>query len=224
MRAVVQRVRDASVGVAGETVAEIGTGVVVLLGVASGDTVADARPPRGKGRATAGLRERRRPLRPLAARRLRRGARREPVHADRGQQAPEGQLDPTSRSGRPEVAEPLYERFCEALADERRARLARRLRRPDGSRARQRRPGHDRPRHRAMPGSDSDACSPVVGSQSSPRTRGVTRIHWSCARSSRASRWRRSAETARPRRGRGAILPAPHFTGFTKWARRAHFC
>ena len=31
--------------------------------------------------------------------------------------------------------------------------------------------------------------------------------------------------TRRGRRGeRGAILAAPHFTGFTKWARRAHFC
>jgi len=41
MRAVVQRVRDASVGIAGEAVAEIGPGVVVLLGVASGDSEAN---------------------------------------------------------------------------------------------------------------------------------------------------------------------------------------
>ena len=42
MRAVVQRVRQASVGVDGDVVAEIGPGVVVLLGVARGDTAADA--------------------------------------------------------------------------------------------------------------------------------------------------------------------------------------
>jgi D-aminoacyl-tRNA deacylase len=42
VRAVVQRVRQASVGVDGDVVAEIGPGVVVLLGVARGDTAADA--------------------------------------------------------------------------------------------------------------------------------------------------------------------------------------
>lgn len=42
MRAVVQRVSDASVTIAGETVAEIGTGLVVLLGVTHTDTPADA--------------------------------------------------------------------------------------------------------------------------------------------------------------------------------------
>jgi D-aminoacyl-tRNA deacylase len=42
VRAVVQRVRHASVGVDGEVVAEIGRGVVVLLGVARGDTTAEA--------------------------------------------------------------------------------------------------------------------------------------------------------------------------------------
>jgi D-aminoacyl-tRNA deacylase len=42
VRAVVQRVREASVTVDGEAVSEIGPGVVVLLGVASGDSMADA--------------------------------------------------------------------------------------------------------------------------------------------------------------------------------------
>ena len=42
MRAVVQRVTEASVRVAGETVGSIGRGLVVLLGVAVGDTEADA--------------------------------------------------------------------------------------------------------------------------------------------------------------------------------------
>jgi D-tyrosyl-tRNA(Tyr) deacylase len=42
MRAVVQRVREASVTVAGDIVSEIRTGVVVLVGIAIGDTVEDA--------------------------------------------------------------------------------------------------------------------------------------------------------------------------------------
>ncbi len=42
MRAVVQRVSQAQVAVAGEVCGQIGQGVVVLLGVAQGDTEADA--------------------------------------------------------------------------------------------------------------------------------------------------------------------------------------
>ena len=41
MRALVQRARSASVSVAGERVAAIGPGLLVLLGVAHGDTEAD---------------------------------------------------------------------------------------------------------------------------------------------------------------------------------------
>jgi D-aminoacyl-tRNA deacylase len=43
MRAVVQRVSQASVRVAGATVGEIGIGLAVLLGVEDGDTEADAK-------------------------------------------------------------------------------------------------------------------------------------------------------------------------------------
>jgi D-tyrosyl-tRNA(Tyr) deacylase len=43
MRAVIQRVSRASVVVEGQTVGEIGTGLLVLLGVAQGDTPAEAR-------------------------------------------------------------------------------------------------------------------------------------------------------------------------------------
>jgi D-aminoacyl-tRNA deacylase len=43
MRAVVQRVSEASVSVAGEVVGQIGPGLAVLLGVKQGDTEADAR-------------------------------------------------------------------------------------------------------------------------------------------------------------------------------------
>jgi|SRR5262245_7839535 len=42
MRAVVQRVREARVTVAGETVAEMGEGLLALVGVARGDGPADA--------------------------------------------------------------------------------------------------------------------------------------------------------------------------------------
>lgn len=48
MRGVVQRVRQASVAVDGEVVAEIGPGVAVLLGVAAGDTPAQAERLAGK--------------------------------------------------------------------------------------------------------------------------------------------------------------------------------
>ena len=42
MRAVIQRVTDARVEVADQTVGEIGAGLLVLLGVARDDTPADA--------------------------------------------------------------------------------------------------------------------------------------------------------------------------------------
>ena len=42
MRAVLQRVRSGSVTVDGKTVAEIGLGLVILLGIAPGDTIAAA--------------------------------------------------------------------------------------------------------------------------------------------------------------------------------------
>jgi D-tyrosyl-tRNA(Tyr) deacylase len=48
VRAVVQRVSEARVTVAGECVAEIGLGLLVLLGVARGDSEADAERLAGK--------------------------------------------------------------------------------------------------------------------------------------------------------------------------------
>ena len=48
MRAVIQRVSSAAVDVAGERVAEIGPGLLILIGVTHGDTEADARLLAGK--------------------------------------------------------------------------------------------------------------------------------------------------------------------------------
>ena len=48
MRAVVQRVSETSVSVGGEAVSAIGRGVVVLLGIATGDTAAEAERMAGK--------------------------------------------------------------------------------------------------------------------------------------------------------------------------------
>lgn len=48
MRVVVQRVREASVDVAGERVAEVGQGLLLLVGVTSGDSEEDARFLAGK--------------------------------------------------------------------------------------------------------------------------------------------------------------------------------
>ena len=42
MKAVVQRVKKASVKVSGKTIGKIGSGLVVLLGVGEGDTEKDA--------------------------------------------------------------------------------------------------------------------------------------------------------------------------------------
>ena len=117
MRAVVQRVRDASVGVAGETVAEIGTGVVVLLGVASGDAVADAHRLAGKvarlrvfenddGRFDRSLLD-------VSGEAL--VVSQFTLIADSKRQ--KGARPDFSNAARPEVAEPLYEHFVQALRD-----------------------------------------------------------------------------------------------------------
>ena len=117
MRAVVQRVRDASVAIAGETVAEIGTGVVVLLGVASGDAVADAH---RLARKVARLRVFEnddgrfdRSLLDVSGEAL--VVSQFTLIADSKRQ--KGARPDFSNAARPEVAEPLYEHFVQALRD-----------------------------------------------------------------------------------------------------------
>ena len=115
MRAVVQRVRDASVTVADETVAEIGRGLVVLLGVAKDDTVAEAERLAGK----------------VARLRI---FENDEGRFDRSLVDVSGEalvvsqftlIADTRKGNRPsftdaadsDVAEPLYEGFCEALRE-----------------------------------------------------------------------------------------------------------
>ena len=116
MRAVVQRVRNASVTVADEIVAEIGAGLVVLLGVAEEDTVAEAERLAGK---VARLRifendEGRfdRSLLDVSGEAL--VVSQFTLIAD----TRKGNRPSFTDAADPGVAEPLYERFCAALEGE----------------------------------------------------------------------------------------------------------
>jgi D-tyrosyl-tRNA(Tyr) deacylase len=115
MRALVQRVSRASVDVGGQRVAEIGAGLLVLLGVGHGDTEADARRLADKVRALRVFPDADgRMNEPLGERELlcvsqftlygdaRRGNRPSYVAAAPGV-----------------VAQPLYERFCELTGAQR---------------------------------------------------------------------------------------------------------
>lgn len=115
MRALVQRVTRAAVAIEGEPVAAIGPGLLVLLGVREGDTEAVAERLAAKVRALRVFDDSNgRMNEPLGDRQIlcvsqftlygdvRRGNRPSYVEA-----------------ARPEVAEPLYERFCELTGAER---------------------------------------------------------------------------------------------------------
>jgi D-tyrosyl-tRNA(Tyr) deacylase len=116
MRAVCQRVSEARVLVEGSVVGEIGTGLVVLLGIARGDEAADAERLAAKA----------------ARLRIFEG---ETGHfdvslVDLGRSAlvvsqftlmadtRKGNRPSFTRAAPPEEADPLYERFCAALAAE----------------------------------------------------------------------------------------------------------
>jgi len=116
VRAVVQRVREASVSRGGEVVGSCGSGLLVLLGVASGDTDADAQRLAGKVARLRifGNEEGRFDLSLLDV---------------RGEALVVSQftlIADTSRGNRPSftdaaapgTAEPLYESFCAALERE----------------------------------------------------------------------------------------------------------
>jgi D-tyrosyl-tRNA(Tyr) deacylase len=118
VRIVVQRVREASVSVAGEVVASCERGLVVLLGIADGDTLEGAdRLARKIARLRIFEGEDGRFDRSLLD--VRGGAlvvSQFTLIADSRRQ--KGTRPDFSKAARPEVAEPLYERFCEALRTE----------------------------------------------------------------------------------------------------------
>ena len=115
MRAVCQRVSEARVRVAGAAVGEIGTGLCILLGVAQGDTAADA------ARLAAKIARLR--IFPDDQARFDRSV------VDVGGSAlvvsqftlladtTKGNRSSFTDAAPPEEAEPLYERFCEALRE-----------------------------------------------------------------------------------------------------------
>jgi D-tyrosyl-tRNA(Tyr) deacylase len=116
VRAVVQRVSGASVSVEGETVAEIGPGLLVLLGVAGSDVVEDADRLAGK---VARLRIFESEAGKLDRSLLETGGASLVVSqftllADSKRQR--GTRPDFSKAARREIAEPLYVHFCEALA------------------------------------------------------------------------------------------------------------
>jgi D-aminoacyl-tRNA deacylase len=109
MRALVQRVSHASVQVAGERVAEIGPGLLVLLGVTHDDSEAEARWLADKVRALRVF--------PDAAGRMN-----EPLGDREVLCVSQFTLYGDARRGNrpsyvaaapPEIAQPLYDRFCE---------------------------------------------------------------------------------------------------------------
>ena len=117
MRVVVQRVSQASVAVAGETVGAVGPGLVILLGVERDDAEEAAARLAGKvarlrvfdddaGRFDRSLLDVRGEALVVSQFTL---------IADSKQQ--KGTRPDFSRAARPEAAEPLYEQFCEALRD-----------------------------------------------------------------------------------------------------------
>ncbi len=111
MRALVQRVSRAAVRVEGETVAEIGPGLLVLLGVRRTDSEAEVEQlaakvlvlrvfPDGDGRMNEPLGERE----VLCVSQF-------TLYGD----ARRGNRPSYVEAARPELAEPLYEAFCERL-------------------------------------------------------------------------------------------------------------
>ena len=118
MRAVVQRVREASVVVDGGLVASCGRGLLVLLGVATGDRPAEAERLAGRiarlrvfegddGRFDRSLLDVSGEAMVVSQFTLLADSRRQ-----------KGARPDFSKAARPEVAEPLYERFCSALRAE----------------------------------------------------------------------------------------------------------
>ena len=115
MRALVQRVTRAAVRVEGETVAAIGPGLLVLLGIRRSDTEAEVSPLAAKVRALRVFPDQDgRMNEPLGARQIL-CVSQFTLYGD----ARRGNRPSYIEAARPELAEPLYEAFCEALGAER---------------------------------------------------------------------------------------------------------
>jgi D-tyrosyl-tRNA(Tyr) deacylase len=111
MRAVVQRVSRASVSVEGQPVSAIGPGLLVLLGVKSGDGARDADWLADKVRALRIFPDSNgRMNEPLGGREVL-CVSQFTLYGD----ARRGNRPSYISAARPEVAEPLYDRFCERL-------------------------------------------------------------------------------------------------------------
>lgn len=111
MRALVQRVSEAAVDVAGERVARIGPGMLVLLGVGTEDTEAEADRLADKVRALRIFDDAEgRMNEPLGERQVL-CVSQFTLYGD----ARKGNRPSYVAAARPEVAEPLYDRFCERL-------------------------------------------------------------------------------------------------------------
>jgi D-tyrosyl-tRNA(Tyr) deacylase len=118
VRALVQRVTSASVDVAGERVAAIGPGLLVLLGIAPGDREAEADRLADKVRALRVFDDAEgRMNEPLGDREVL-CVSQFTLYGD----ARRGNRPSYTGAARPEHAEPLYERFCARL-DARRGRF-----------------------------------------------------------------------------------------------------
>jgi D-tyrosyl-tRNA(Tyr) deacylase len=111
MRALVQRVSQAAVGVEGERVAQIGPGMVVLLGVGVGDRSQEADRLAEKVRALRIFDDAEGRMNdPLGEREVL-CVSQFTLYGD----ARRGNRPSYTEAARPEVAEPLYDRFCERL-------------------------------------------------------------------------------------------------------------
>jgi len=111
MRALVQRVSEAAVDVDGERVAQIGPGLLVLLGVGEGDTEAQADRLADKVRALRIFDDAEGRMNEPLGEREALCVSQFTLYGD----ARRGNRPSYVQAARPEVAEPLYDRFCARL-------------------------------------------------------------------------------------------------------------
>jgi D-tyrosyl-tRNA(Tyr) deacylase len=115
MRALVQRVSQAAVDVEGDRVAQIGPGMLVQLGVGSGDGEAEADRLADKVRALRIFDDADGRMNEPAGDREILCVSQFTLYGD----ARKGNRPSYARAARPELAEPLYDRFCERLGAKR---------------------------------------------------------------------------------------------------------